>query len=79
VNSGSILIDGVDIKCLDQTWLRKQVIGLINQEPVLFAMSILENIRYGKPEATDNEVVSVVQNNNLKSVDNSITLIVVGN
>jgi len=46
----------VDIKKLDQTWLRKRVIGLINQEPILFAMSILENIRYGKPEATDTEV-----------------------
>jgi len=56
VNSGSIIIDGIDIKKLDQTWLRKRVIGLINQEPILFAMSILENIRYGKPEATDIEV-----------------------
>lgn len=56
VNSGSIIIGGEDIKNLDQTWLRKQVIGLINQEPILFAVSILENIRYGKPEATDAEV-----------------------
>lgn len=56
VNSGSIIIYGQDIKNLDQTWLRKQVIGLINQEPILFAMSILENIRYGKPEASDSEV-----------------------
>lgn len=56
VNSGSIIIGGEDIKNLDQTWLRKQVIGLINQEPILFAVSILENIRYGKPEASDAEV-----------------------
>jgi len=56
VNSGSIVVGGKDIKDLDQTWLRKRVIGLINQEPILFAMSILENIRYGKPEATDKEV-----------------------
>jgi len=40
--------------------LRKRVIGLINQEPVLFAMSILENIRYGKPEATDIEVNKLI-------------------
>lgn len=33
-----------------------QVIGLISQEPVLFAMTIEENIRYGKPNATDQEV-----------------------
>lgn len=56
VNSGSVIVDGVDIKKLNQTWLRKRVIGLINQEPILFAMSILENIRYGNPEATDVEV-----------------------
>lgn len=56
VNSGSIRIGGEDLKNIDQTWLRQRVIGLINQEPVLFAMSILENIRYGKPEATDIEV-----------------------
>lgn len=56
VDSGSIIIDGKDIKNLNQTWLRKRLIGLINQEPILFAMSILENIRYGKPEATDSEV-----------------------
>lgn len=56
VDSGSIRIGGEDLKNIDQTWLRKRVIGLINQEPVLFAMSILENIRYGKPEATDIEV-----------------------
>jgi len=56
VDSGSIKISGENIKDLDQTWLRKQVIGLINQEPILFAMSILENIRYGKPEASDKEV-----------------------
>lgn len=56
VDSGSIRIGGEDLKNIDQTWLRKRIIGLINQEPVLFAMSILENIRYGKPEATDIEV-----------------------
>lgn len=70
VNSGSIIIDGVDIKKLDQTWLRKRVIGLINQEPVLFAMSILENIRYGKPEATDIEVIEAAK---IANADSFIT------
>lgn len=70
MNSGSILIHGENIKNLDQTWLRKQVIGLINQEPILFAMSILENIRYGKPEASDSEVdkYSVKLNSRLKEL-----------
>ena len=55
-DSGQITIDGVDIKQLDPKWLRGQAIGYINQEPVLFATSVLENIRYGRPSATDFEV-----------------------
>ncbi|KAI5710485.1 hypothetical protein M8J75_008956 [Diaphorina citri] len=47
VSSGNITISGVDLKHLDGTWLRGNVIGLINQEPVLFATSVRENIRYG--------------------------------
>lgn len=61
--SGSVLLDGKDIKTLDPTWLRKNI-GFINQEPVLFACSILENIRYAKPEATKDEVLRVAQDAN---------------
>ncbi|XP_024082049.1 ATP-binding cassette sub-family B member 8, mitochondrial isoform X2 [Cimex lectularius] len=56
VNSGQVLVAGVDIKKLDPNWLRGELIGIINQEPVLFATTIKENIRYGKPDATDEEV-----------------------
>lgn len=56
VEEGSIMIDGRDIRTLDPSWLRKRVLGFIGQEPVLFATSIRENIRYGKPEASDEEV-----------------------
>ncbi|KAK3101490.1 hypothetical protein FSP39_003998 [Pinctada imbricata] len=56
VNSGQITIDGEDIKNLDPSWLRGRAIGFINQEPVLFATSVMENIRYGRPDATDVEV-----------------------
>lgn len=56
VNSGSILIDGIDIKQIDPSWLRGRLIGYINQEPVLFAATIKDNIRYGKPDATDAQV-----------------------
>lgn len=52
---GSITLDGVDIRTLDATWLRKNI-GYINQEPVLFGTSIFENIRYGKPDASEHEV-----------------------
>lgn len=55
-DAGAIFIDGVDLKTLDPKWLRGQAIGFISQEPVLFATSVLENIRYGRPNATDQEV-----------------------
>lgn len=53
--SGQILLDNVDIKTLQLKWLRDQI-GLVNQEPALFATTILENILYGKPDATMAEV-----------------------
>ncbi|CAF0785116.1 unnamed protein product [Brachionus calyciflorus] len=55
-NGGTILIDGVEINELSPKWLRSQAIGYISQEPILFATSISENIRYGKPDATDEEI-----------------------
>ncbi|XP_064105402.1 mitochondrial potassium channel ATP-binding subunit-like [Macrobrachium nipponense] len=61
VNSGQISIDGVDIRSLDPAWLRSNVIGFINQEPVLFATSIMENIRYGRPDAADSEVIEAAK------------------
>lgn len=64
MNKGSVTIDGVDLRSLDPTWLRGQVIGFINQEPVLFATSIMENIRYGFPDATDAEVIDAARTAN---------------
>ena len=57
--SGQITIDGIDLKTLDPSWLRGRAIGYISQEPVLFATSILENIRYGRPSATKEEVILI--------------------
>ncbi|NXQ53217.1 ABCB8 protein, partial [Anthoscopus minutus] len=54
--AGTITLDGHDIASLDPSWLRGQVIGFISQEPVLFGTTIMENIRFGKPEASDAEV-----------------------
>lgn len=53
--SGQVLLDGCDIKDLDTKWLRQQI-GLVNQEPALFATSIRENILYGKDDATLDEI-----------------------
>jgi ATP-binding cassette subfamily B (MDR/TAP) protein 1 len=53
--SGEVLLDGFNIKNLELQWLREQI-GLVNQEPALFATSILENILYGKDCATMEEI-----------------------
>ncbi|KAJ4728629.1 ABC transporter B family-like protein [Melia azedarach] len=53
--SGNILLDGNNIKDLDLKWLRQQI-GLVNQEPALFATTIRENILYGKEDATIEEI-----------------------
>lgn len=61
IDEGSITVGGIDIHELDPSWLRGSCIGFINQEPVLFATSIMENIRYGKPSASDSEVVEAAK------------------
>lgn len=53
--AGRVLLDGVDLRTLDPVWLRQQI-GVVSQEPLLFSTNIAENIRYGRPEATDAEV-----------------------
>ncbi|KAG7390659.1 Antigen peptide transporter 2 [Phytophthora pseudosyringae] len=58
--SGTVSIDGVDVRTLNVKWLRSQV-GLVGQEPSLFATSIMENIRYGCPSATDEQVVEAAK------------------
>ncbi|CAF0803457.1 unnamed protein product [Adineta steineri] len=54
-DSGRILIDGINITKLNVAWLRSHI-GIVSQEPVLFTGSIEDNIRFGKPNATDEEV-----------------------
>ncbi len=55
VNSGSILVDGHDIRSFSRHDLRK-LFGMVLQDTWLYNGSILENIRYGRPDATDEEV-----------------------
>ena len=57
---GRVLLDGRDVRTLNVQWLREQI-GLVSQEPVLFASSIMENIRHGKRGATDEEVVEAAK------------------
>ncbi|HUP98676.1 MAG TPA: ABC transporter transmembrane domain-containing protein [Usitatibacter sp.] len=53
--AGRILIDGVDAKAADPRELRRRV-AVVTQDPVIFAANVLENVRYGRPEASDGEV-----------------------
>ena len=60
VTSGAIRIDGVDVRAVTQESLRQNV-GVVQQEVFLFAASILENIRYGRPGATEEEVAQAAK------------------
>ncbi|KAM9186390.1 mitochondrial potassium channel ATP-binding subunit [Dugong dugon] len=62
--AGVVLLDGRDLRTLDPSWLRGQVIGFISQEPVLFGTTIMENIRFGKLEASDEEVYAAAREAN---------------
>ena len=57
---GTIRIDGLDIKAMDPRALRR-LIAVVPQEPVLFASSVLENVRYGRPQATRDEVLAACE------------------
>jgi ATP-binding cassette subfamily B protein len=52
---GAVLLDGVPIAQMDLSDLRQRI-GVVPQEPVVFSGSVMDNIRYGKPDATDQQV-----------------------
>ncbi len=56
VCGGSVTVDGVDVRRLSQASLRRNI-GMIQQDVFMFAGTIRENIRYGRPDATDEEIV----------------------
>ena len=60
VSSGRICIDGSDVRKLTQKSLRRNI-GIVQQDVFLFADSILENIRYGRPGATMDEIVDAAK------------------
>ena len=57
---GSVLIDGVDYRERSQLWLQSNL-GYVLQEPHLFSGTIMENIRYSRLDATDDEVIKAAQ------------------
>ncbi|MCD8348673.1 MAG: ABC transporter ATP-binding protein/permease [Lachnospiraceae bacterium] len=60
VDSGEILLDGKDIRKIKLSDLRRQI-GIVQQDVYLFTENIMENIRYGRPDATDEEVIEAAK------------------
>ncbi len=60
VTGGTVRVDGVDVRRLDTGHYRRQV-GMVLQDPYLFHGTVLENIRYGKPEAALDEVIEAAR------------------
>jgi ATP-binding cassette subfamily B protein len=60
IDKGAVEIDGQDIRDITQRSLRFHI-AYVPQEPLLFHRSLMENIRYGRPEASDEEVVAVAK------------------
>ena len=61
---GEILIDGINIKDYNLYELRKKI-GLVSQEPVLFKRNVLENVRYGRLDATNEECIEAAREANI--------------
>lgn len=60
INAGAILVDGHDIRDYTRQGLRK-MFGMVLQDTWLYNSTIMENIRYGRPDATDEEVIAAAQ------------------
>ena len=71
LNDGSIFIDGLNVQELDIDSYRKHI-GLVPQEPYLFSGSILENIKFGKIDAEDNEIENIINKTNLNQFIDSL-------
>ena len=60
VTNGAILVDGIDIRDLKLDSLRNHI-GIVQQDVYLFAGTIMDNIRYGRPDATDEDVIKAAK------------------
>jgi ATP-binding cassette subfamily B protein len=60
VTEGSVKIDGVDVRDVTAESIRKQV-GIVLQDTFLFSTTVMENVRFGKPDATDEEVMAAIK------------------
>lgn len=60
ITSGAILLDGIDIRTINPLSLRSQI-AIVPQNPVMFSMNVKDNIRYGKPHGTREDVLSAAK------------------
>jgi len=60
VTQGSVKIDGVDVRDVTAESIRKQV-GIVLQDTFLFSTTVMENVRFGRPDATDEEVMAAIK------------------
>ena len=63
INQGQILMDGMDINEMDRSWLRENI-AMVLQDTHLFSGTVMENIRYGRLDATDEEVIMAAKTAN---------------
>lgn len=73
-DAGEVLIDGVNVKKLQLKWLREKI-GLVSQEPVLFATTIRENILCGKENATEDEIKKALEFSSAATFINDLPLV----
>ncbi|MCI0713905.1 MAG: ABC transporter ATP-binding protein/permease [Chloroflexi bacterium] len=71
VTSGAVLIDDIDVRTVTQRSLRRQM-GLVSQDPFLFAGTIADNIRFGKPDASPEEIEAAAR---VANVDNFVEML----
>uniref|UniRef100_A0A4W4FYT4 ATP-binding cassette sub-family B member 5 n=1 Tax=Electrophorus electricus TaxID=8005 RepID=A0A4W4FYT4_ELEEL len=62
-DAGEVTLDGRDVRTLNVRWLRENM-GIVSQEPILFGTTIAENIRYGREDATDEDIERAVREAN---------------
>ncbi len=60
VTSGSVKIDGIDVRDVNMKSLREQI-GIVLQDTFLFSTTVMENVRFGRPDATDEEVMAAIK------------------
>lgn len=81
IREGSIKIDGIDIRDIDKTYLRKNI-AMVLQDTHLFTATIMENVRYGRLEASDEDVIEACKTANadkfIRRLENGYNTVITG-